>query len=156
MKDRQIRRLLAPGRAKNWQLLYNAACCYSRLVALGEPEQNEPVTVKAGKRCRCAYCRAMELLDAAFREADGNLDLVWIEHDPDLVAVRDPHLQPHGHAGLTYDSWAKRRRPPPPETPPPPPPKGATIPADESEQAVDRSNGSVQKLAGRRRWWSRR
>lgn len=133
MKDREIRRLLAPGRAKNWQLLYNAACCYSRLMALSRPKQHEPVTDGAGKRCCCAYCRAMELLDAAFREADGNLDLAWIEHDPDLLAVRDGN--PHPLAELTYGDWAERRRAPPPETPPPPPPQGATIPPEESEQA---------------------
>jgi len=99
--ERRIRRLLASGRAKNWQLRYNAACCYSRLVALG------------GKDVDRLYRKAIRLLDAAYWEAGGDLNLAWVERDPDLQPMRDHRPRPGEE--MTYADWAERRRPPEPD-----------------------------------------
>lgn len=95
--ERRVRRLLASGRAKNWQLRYNAACCYSRLLARG------------GEDVERLYAEAIRLLDAAYWDAGGDLNLKWVESDPDLEAVRDPGLG-RGQ-DLTFAAWAERRRP---------------------------------------------
>jgi len=108
MKDLRIRLLLAPVRAKNWQLRYNAACCYSRLLTVTDADDRDG-----------PYSRAMRQLDSAYREADGDLDLDWIESDPDLDPLR--LHSPGPKVRLKYPAWARRRKPPEPVTPPPEP-----------------------------------
>ena len=109
--ERHIRRLLAFGRAKNWQLRYNAACCYSRLLARGGTDVDR------------LYREAIRLLDAAYWDAGGDLNLAWVERDPDLQALRE-HRPAPGEK-MPYADWAERRRPPEPHAPAPGPAEGA-------------------------------
>lgn len=68
--ERDVATYLRPGRAKNWQVRYNAACCYSRLFERGRDHHNAT--------------KAVRQLELAYEEAGGHLELGWIRTDPDL------------------------------------------------------------------------
>ncbi|MDP8992039.1 MAG: hypothetical protein M3N31_03150 [Actinomycetota bacterium] len=93
--ERDVTRILWPGRAKNWQVRYNAACCYSRLF---ERERSQPQVTKAVRQ-----------LELAYEEAGGHLELGWLRTDPDLVPL---------HGADEFRRWLAR---PPEESPATPP-----------------------------------
>lgn len=65
---------LRPWKAKNWQVRYNAACCYSRLFEVrGEPALG---------------AKAVGQLELAYEEAGGHLEVGWIRTDPDLEPLK--------------------------------------------------------------------
>ena len=79
------------GHAKNWQLRYNAVCCYSWLLLRMQGQANERLAIKA-----------VTQLDSAYREAVGHLDMAWILTDPDLVHLR---------ATNQFRGWQELHRP---------------------------------------------
>ena len=71
--QRDVATYLRPGRAKNWQVRYNAACCYSRLF---ERDGHHRLVTQAIRQ-----------LELAYEEAGGHLELGWIRTDPDLIPL---------------------------------------------------------------------
>jgi len=70
--DKKVDKYLRPWRARNWQVRYNAACCYSRLFEV------------SGKTDLTLVKKAVGQLELAYEEAGGHLEVGWIRTDPDL------------------------------------------------------------------------
>jgi hypothetical protein len=74
--DKDVDRYLRSWRAKNWQVRYNAACCYSRLFEI------------RGRQEPALGAKAVGQLELAYEEAGGHLEVGWIRTDPDLVPLQ--------------------------------------------------------------------